>query len=97
MVVIARFDVSLPTLKKICHMMRFGHVLTTPSGTRPMGIESARSLRKNFGKDVAAVCFIPVHDNYLRNKVNSDLEGGYRVRLRKSSNVEGTDRTRTSR
>ena len=40
-----------------------GHVL--------MAIESARSLRK-LGKDVAAVCFVPVHDNYLRNKVSSD-------------------------
>ena len=42
-----------------------GHVL--------MAIESARSLRK-LGKDVAAVCFIPVHDNYLRNKVSSDAK-----------------------
>ena len=42
-----------------------GHVL--------MAIESARSLRK-LGKNVAAVCFGPVHDNYLRNKVSADAK-----------------------
>ena len=42
-----------------------GHVL--------MAIESARSLRK-LGKNVAAVCFVPVHDNYLRNKVSADAK-----------------------
>ena len=35
-----------------------------------MGIESAESLKK-LGRKVRAVVFIPVHDNYLRNKVTS--------------------------
>jgi nicotinic acid mononucleotide adenylyltransferase len=38
-----------------------------------MGIESAESLKK-LGRKVRAVVFIPVHDNYLRNKVTSGNE-----------------------